>query len=307
MGAAHRPEGFVQQAWASAGSKSYWVQEVITETLLIKASPATERSEPESEGAGSVDVTDQDLASGDAPADEAHKPEQVFTDEFLAQVRAEAYAQGVQESREGLRAEIEAELLTEHTRDQALLESMQLALDALKLSPQPFYEPLKRLALHLAEQLVLGELAQDGKAIERLVQRCIDALDSHSESVISVELNPGDMALFAAIQGRSGQSSGPALRLQADARLMPGSIRASVNDAIVEDLIENRLAGLAHSLAIDEPRWKAQTSFDPARLSEARAAAQRDVEDAKPRMSLPDLKAEQSLIDELLGEVGDDA
>jgi hypothetical protein len=88
---------------------------------------------------------------------------------------------------------------------------------------------------------------------------------------------------------------------------MPGSIRASVNDAIVEDLIENRLAGLAHSLAIDEPRWKAQTSFDPARLSEARAAAQRGVEDAKPRMSLPDLKAEQSLIDELLGEVGDDA
>ena len=307
MSSANRPEGFVHNAWGSAGAKSRWVQEVITETLLLKASPARDGAEPESEIAGNTGLTDTDLESGDDPIGEPPKPEQEFTDEYLAQVRAESYAKGAEESREGLRAEIEAELLDAHSRDQALLESMQQALDALKLSPQPFYEPLKRLALHLAEQLVIGELAQDGKAIERLVQRCIDELDSHSESVILVELNPGDMALFASIQGRAGQTSGPALRLQADARLMPGSIRASANDAIVEDLIENRLAGLARSLAIDEPLWKAQTGFDPARLAQAKTSTQRGVEDAKPRMSFPDLSAEQSLIDELLGEDSDDA
>lgn len=307
MSGTTRPEGFVQHAWASSGSKNYWVQEVITETLLLKVSPASDVPESESAGADAIELSDRALESGDVPPDEKLKPEQEFTDEYLAQVRAESYAQGVEESRQGLRAEIEAELLAEHTRDQALVESLQQALDALKRSPQPFYEPLKRLALHLAEQLVIGELAQDGKAIERLVQRCIDELDSHSESVILVELNPGDMAMFAAIQGRTGQASGPALRVQADARLMPGSVRASANDAIVEDLIENRLAGLARSLAIDEPQWKAQSGFDPARLAQAKASTQRGVEDAKPRMSFPDLNAEQSLIDELLGEDSDDA
>jgi flagellar biosynthesis/type III secretory pathway protein FliH len=307
MSSANRPEGFIHNAWASSGAKNRWVQEVITETLLLKASPSSDDAEPESDGAGSTESTDHDLELGEAQADEKLKPEHEFTDEYLAQVRAESYAQGAKESREGLRAEIEAELLAEHTRDQALVESLQQALDAFKRSPEPFYEPLKRLALHLAEQLVIGELAQDGKAIERLVQRCIDDLDSHSESVILVELNPDDMAMFASIQGRAGQTSGPALRVQADARLMPGSVRASANDAIVEDLIENRLAGLARSLAIDEPRWKAQTGFDPARLAQAKASTQRTVEDAKPRMSFPDLNAEQSLIDELLGEDSDDA
>lgn len=307
MSSATRSEGFVQHAWASSGSKNYWVQEVITETFLQKTLAASDVAEPEFEGAGDNELAGLDLELGDAQPDENLKPEREFTDEYLAQVRAESYAQGAEESRERLRAEIETELQSQQTRDQALVESMQQALDALKLSPQPFYEPLKRLALHLAEQLVIGELAQDGKAIERLVQRCIDDLDSHSESVILVELNPGDMAMFASIQGRAGQTAGPALRLQADAHLMPGSVRASANDAIVEDLIENRLAGLARSLAIDESQWKAQSGFDPTRLAKASTLTQRGVEDASPRMALPDLNAEQSLIDELLGEDSDDA
>ena len=307
MSAASRPDGFVQHAWATSASKNYWVQEVITETLLLKATVTGAEILSESDDADAARLTDHEAQFEDVVTDVQPKTEQIFTDEFLEQVRAEFYAKGVEEARHSLRAEIEAELLSEQTRDQTLVESLQIALDALKLSPQPFYEPLKRLALHLAEQLVLGELALDGKAIERLVQRCIDELDSHSESVILVELNPGDMTLFASMQERAGPSLGPALRLQADASLMPGSVRTSANDAIVEDLIENRLAGLARSLSIDEMQWKSQTGFEPTRLSEARVSTQKSVEDASPRMASAQLQREQAIIDELLGEDKDDA
>jgi flagellar biosynthesis/type III secretory pathway protein FliH len=307
MSAASRPDGFVQHAWASSASKNYWVQEVITETLLLKASGPRGEDFTESENADATGLADHGADLDDVEPDAQPKSEQIFTDEFLEQVRAISYAKGAEEARQSLRAEIEAELLSEQTRDQALVESLQIALDGLKLSPQPFYEPLKRLALHLAEQLVLGELALDGKAIERLIQRCVDELDSHSESLILVELNPGDMALFSSMQERAGPALGPALRLQADSSLMPGSVRASVNDAIVEDLIDNRLAGLARSLSIDEVQWKAQTGFEPTRLSQERASTQKSVEDASPRMASAQLQKEQAIIDELLGDDRDDA
>ena len=306
MSAVSRSDGFVQHAWATSASKTYWVQEVITETLLLKVSVPDDDILSESDDAGAARLKDHAAEFDHAVTDVQPKPEQIFTDEFLEQVRAESYAKGLEDARQSLRAEIEAELLSEQTQDQALVESLKVALNALKLSPQPFYEPLKRLALHLAEQLVLGELALDGKAIERLVQRCIDELDSHSESVILVELNPGDMTLFASMQERAGPSLGPALRLQADASLMPGSVRTSANDAIVEDLIENRLAGLARSLSIDEMQWKSQTGFEPTRLSEARVSTQKSVEDASPRMASAQLQREQAIIDELLGETRGD-
>ena len=307
MSAASRPDGFVQHAWATSASKNYWVQEVITETLLLKASAPGDDAFSDFEDSDATSTADHGVGLDDVVTDVQPKSEQIFTDEFLEQVRAQSYAKGAEEARQSLRAEIEAELLSKQTRDQALVESLQTALDALKLSPQPIYEPLKRLALHLAEQLVLGELALDGKAIERLVQRCIDDLDSHSESVILVELNPSDMALFSSMQERASPSLGPALRLQADTSLMPGSVRASVNDAIVEDLIDNRLAGLARSLSIDERQWKAQTGFEPTRLSQERAPTQKSVEDASPRMASAQLQREQAIIDELLGEDKDDA
>jgi flagellar biosynthesis/type III secretory pathway protein FliH len=307
MSTTSRPDGFVQHAWANSASKNYWVQEVITETLLLKASAPGDEDLSESEEADATGVAGHGAGLDDVVTDVQPKSEQIFTDEFLEQVRAESYAKGAEEARQSLRAEIEAELLSEQTRDQSLVESLQIALDTLKLSPQPFYEPLKRLALHLAEQLVLAELALDGKTIDRLVQRCIDELDSHSESLILVELNPSDMVLFSSMQERAGPSLGPALRLQADASLMPGSVRTTVNDAIVEDLIENRLAGLARALSIDEKQWKTQTGFEPTRLSEERASTQKTVEDASPRMASAQLQKEQAIIDELLGEDRDDA
>jgi len=146
------------------------------------------------------------------------------------------------------------------------------------------FEPLKRLALHLSEQLVLAELALDGSAIERLVQRCLDELAQHDESLVVVELNPADLVLLQELRERSGLAEGSALRLQANERLLPGSVRASANDALVEDLIGERLSALARGLAVDGTRWRSKTAFTPERIASDRIPGTA-VEDARPRMA----------------------
>ena len=165
-----------------------------------------------------------------------------------------------------------------------MLGALETALDQLKRSPQQFFEPLKRLAVHLAEQLVLAELSLDGKAIERLVQRCIDELSSHDESMVVVELHPGDLALLKALRERLGLNRGVPIKLKADASLLPGSARASANDSMVQDLIEHRLTELAKALGVDQARWKSNSAFEPEQLASQHAGAL-GVEDALPRMA----------------------
>jgi hypothetical protein len=76
------------------------------------------------------------------------------------------------------------------------------------------------------------------------------------------------------------------LRLQANDTLLPGSVRASANDAVVEDLIGNQLSALARGLSLNETQWKKQTAFGAERIQSDRIASNA-VEDARPRMSTP--------------------
>ena len=131
---------------------------------------------------------------------------------------------------------------------------------------------------------MLAELALDGGAIERLVQRCVDELAQHDESLVLVELNPADLAMLQELRERSGLAEGSALRLQPNDKLLPGSVRASANDALVEDLIGERLVALARGLAVDEPRWRSNTAFSPERIASDRLPST-GVEDARPRMA----------------------
>jgi flagellar biosynthesis/type III secretory pathway protein FliH len=306
MNSSARQPGFVQHSWASNSTKSLWLQSVIPETTLDATDPLSVEALSAHDEHSSTTAPDAEHPQEAPLAEVTPNPQERLTDELVERVRAEAYTQGVEESRASLRAEMDAELKSLQSRDESLTHALQAALDELKRSPHEFFEPLKRLSLHLAEQLVLGELGLDGKAIERLVQRCLDDLASHSESAILVELNPADLILFEVLHQRLGASGGPTLRLQADANLMPGSVRASANDAIIEDLIEHRLAALARDLVVDESRWKSQTAFEPERLATERSLGLRGVEDARPRMTTPASVSETSVIDELLAEREDD-
>lgn len=212
----------------------------------------------------------------------------------LEAVRAEAFAQGLAQGLEqgheqALQAQTQNEreqLEAQHAaQTQALLHGIDQQVQALTEDPAQLQAPLKRLALHLAEQLVLGELSLSPQAVERLIDRCIETLDAPDASTLIVELNHADMALLQSQQRAEGQPK-PAWRVQADSLLLPGSVRVRADDAVVSDLIENRLESLAHSLLGDTSQWQPQSAFAPSRLA-SRLASQRGsaqtVEDAEAR------------------------
>jgi flagellar biosynthesis/type III secretory pathway protein FliH len=202
----------------------------------------------------------------------------------LEKARAEGHAQGMAEARADLQAQAKSEAQAQLGQDHVLVDKLQAALTDLQQSPQSFFEPLKRLSLHLAEQLVLAELQLDGNAIERLVQRCVDDMGQHDESMVTVHLHPSDVGRLHSMRERTGLNEGSSLRLQADETLMPGSVRVSANDAIVEDLMGERLSTLARGLQIDAPRWSAQSAFSAERMAADRLPSSR-VEDAQARMA----------------------
>ena len=158
-----------------------------------------------------------------------------------------------------------------------LLGQVQDKLRAFSNDPQALFEPVKRLALHISEQLVLAELTISGQAIERLVQRCLDEIDLHGQSAVTVELNPQDKARLEDL----GAEVIKQMQLQAVPGLQPGSVRLVVNDSQIEDLIEHRLQAMANRLLNQPELWREQSAFFRQPL------AQRDgqVEDVPERVS----------------------
>ncbi len=246
---------------------------------------AAQADAPEAPSANSDEASDAEQTQNAKPEPPPSTPATPAIDaQALEKARADGHAQGMADARAQLQAQATSEAQAALGQDHALLEKLQAALSDLQQSPQSFFEPLKRLSLHLAEQLVLAELQLDGSAIERLVQRCVDDLGQHDESMVTVHLHPSDVERLHSMRERTGLNEGSSLRLQADETLLPGSVRASANDAIVEDLIAERLSTLARGLQIDAPRWSAQTAFSPERIAADRLPSSR-VEDAQPRMA----------------------
>jgi hypothetical protein len=141
---------------------------------------------------------------------------------------------------------------------------------------------------------VLAELSIAPQAIERLVQRCVDELAAQRGESVLIELHPDDLAPMQELLGGHGTDGAqtdeakkaPPWVLQANASLLPGSVRASAHDAVVSDLIEHRLDDLARQLLAVPAPARQQSAFQGERLA-ARRAEVSQVLDAQPRMAEP--------------------
>lgn len=168
----------------------------------------------------------------------------------LQALQDEAYQRGLREGQ----AKVHAELDAERAKERELVRHLGIELRSISQDPQRFFEPLKRLSLHLAEQLVRAELQMSGQAIHNLVQSCIQQLD-HPSQPVHVSLNPEDKKRLQAM----GEAVTAHLELEADPQLRPGSVRVRVQDSVVQDLIEHRLEPLARRLLPQPEAWM-QTS-----------------------------------------------
>jgi flagellar biosynthesis/type III secretory pathway protein FliH len=198
---------------------------------------------------------DAALPAAALPADE---PEVVAeppacTAAALEAARSEAFAEGQRTGLAQARKEVEAE----RSRERALLHSLGAELQGLSHEPQRFFEPLKRLALHLAEQIVRAELQVSGKVIGGLIEQSLAQLDHPHDAAAVVSLHPDDLRR---LQGLSHQLH-ERLSLEADPLLRPGSVRIRVQDAQIEDLIEHRLEALARRLLADPEAWLGQSAL----------------------------------------------
>jgi flagellar biosynthesis/type III secretory pathway protein FliH len=184
---------------------------------------------------------EEQFAKGKAEGHEAGLNEGLAQGKTQAREEAlqEGIALGEQQAREAMAAEMAAQ--------RVLFETAAKELSALLNDSKKFFEPLKRLSVHVAEQLVLGELSASSKAVERLVQRCLDELDHPVQGAVVLELNPEDKVR---LQEQAGDFI-KGMRLEAVPNMQPGSVRVFANDTVVEDLVEHRLETLARSMSVD--------------------------------------------------------
>ena len=156
------------------------------------------------------------------------------------QAKREAFEEGYERGKE--EASNQAELTLGAARDDfvALTQTLRAAQEDMT----EFYQPLKKLALHLAEQLVRGELTLSSSAIERLTREALKDLEHQGEGPIVVHMNSTDVSKFKT--SLDGELEG--LDLRADDDLAQGSVQISIDDSAIEDLITHRLSALSEKL-----------------------------------------------------------
>jgi hypothetical protein len=137
------------------------------------------------------------------------------------------------------------------------------------------FEPLKRLALHLAMELVRTELSVSPRAVEHLVRSSVQALQAGDQAPVVVELNPRDLTamkdLMAGPAAGSAAEAGLWQRVKwvEDPALPRGSVRARSDVSCVEDLIQQRLASIIQDLRIQASQWQRDEAALQAELTSA--------------------------------------
>jgi len=107
-----------------------------------------------------------------------------------------------------------------------------------------FFAPLKKLAIHLAGELVRGELNLSPEAIDRLVKAALNDVEAYGEETVTVNLHPIDLEKLQP----HWDSEFAHLELRGDSQLSQGSVIVAMGDTAIEDLLENRLQLLAEDL-----------------------------------------------------------
>ena len=196
-----------------------------------------------------------------------------------AQGLEEGIARGIEQGERQAREAMEQEVATQCE----VLSQVAEGLHDLLQDPQRFFNPLKRLALNMAQHIAKHEISLSPHAIDALVQNCLNELDHPIKGAVVVELNPQDKKLLETLTAASLQG----VHLEAVAQLASGSVRVIANDMVVEDLIENRLEALTRSLALKEvtPRAEPVVETNKNSETEVQEASTELSEEASPEAS----------------------
>ncbi len=228
---------------------------------------ANESQAPEPEQVSASAIESSAPATPDLSGEAVTALVEAAREEARAETRETAYNEGL----EAGRAQAKAELQTEHDAQITQLKALQEALNKLSFDADALFEPVKKLTVHLAEQLVRGELAQSPQTISRLVDNSLRELNASGEKAVVVHLNHEDLEAYRPLVAQFGDS----MILRPDSLLERGSVRVSLDGSVVEDLMQRRIDGLKKSLSQPAaPGWQAGGGRLSDRLNESQRGSQ---------------------------------
>ena len=172
----------------------------------------------------------------------------------ISRVKAQAFAdgqtQGQVEGRQAMRQEAEemsAELNIQ-LRDE-FAEFLRTVEDNL-VDAQNLFDPLKKLALTLGEQIARTELTHNDESIRRFIERSIAEIEPTQLTALVLHVS---MGWYERMQKEPLQSVVQNYEVRVDDKLSIGSIRLTVQDTSIEDLIERRVQQLSEQLFTKSP------------------------------------------------------
>jgi flagellar biosynthesis/type III secretory pathway protein FliH len=160
--------------------------------------------------------------------------EQVTELEGTITALKEAHQAECVQIKEQTAADLEAQVKATITQYQELIQQIQNASNRVS----EFFEPLSKLSVHIAEQLVRGELTIGPVAITRLVQGCLDSIEdrlSTKEPVL--KMHPADLEMF--LTGFDEKPGG--VRFVADDGLARGDVSLQMDHSVIDDLLAHRM------------------------------------------------------------------
>ena len=177
--------------------------------------------------------------SGPGSAEASYSQQQV--DDLVAAARAEGAAE----------AQAQADQQIEQVRGENLatlqgeFAEFMHALQSDVAQRQPLLQPLRDLALALAEHLARVELSQSDAAIDAVINAAINDLDPTDLGQIEIHVSE---VWAERLKGQPLQGVADGYPVVADEGLSDGDVRLIVNDAQVEDLIADRIKQLAQQM-----------------------------------------------------------
>ena len=263
--AREKAKAFAATSWSNPGeaggtaSFTKWQPKVLSESGaaqdFVSASELNRQVDGQQVDA-EQEILDQAEAEAETQAqaeDQARQDADSVSEAALEQAKREAFEDGYQRGLD------EGESQWANARDSfaELTESLRAAQQDMT----SFYDPIKKLSLHLAEQLVRGELSQSSAVIERLITEALKDVEQQGEGPVILYLNPMDKEKFSVnLEGDLGGEL-QNIDLRADPKLSQGSVRVSIDDSAIEDLLEHRLDSLAQSL-LGQPMASSGSAFE---------------------------------------------
>ena len=178
-------------------------------------------------------------ASGPGSAEASYSQQQV--DDLVAAARADGAAEAQAQAEQQIE-QVRAENLA--TLQGEFAEFMH-ALQSDVAQRQPLFQPLRDLALALAEHLARVELSQSDAAIDAVINTAINDLDPTDLGQIEIHVSE---AWAERLKGQPLQGVADGYPVIADEGLSDGDVRLIVNDAQVEDLIANRIQQITQQM-----------------------------------------------------------